>query len=85
MRHECSESATHLDHPFLEQRAIGVLHGVRIQLQVDSELPCRRQGLARFQDADRNRPGDLVRNLAIRRARVVALQFNEHFDPMLAR
>jgi hypothetical protein len=66
------------DQPFLRERPVGVLDRVRVDLELSRELPRRGQRVARFEDPDRNRPLNLIRDLPVDRPRVVCPQFHEH-------
>ena len=68
---ERTEAAAHLDDAVLDERPVGVLDRIGIQLQLVRQLPRRRQRLARFQDADGDRPLHLIGDLSVDRTRVV--------------
>jgi hypothetical protein len=75
---ERAKTPAHLDYPFLQQRPVGVLDGVRVQFELGRKLPRRRQGLPRFQNPDAHRPVQFIRNLPVDGTRIVFPQLHEH-------
>lgn len=80
---ECAKSPAHFDHTLLEQRAVGVLDGVGVELQVFREHPGCRQALARFEDADSDRSLQFVRDLPVDRPGIVFSELDEHVPSVL--
>ena len=77
-RHERPQPPPHLDRPFLDERPVGVLDGVGIQLELDRQLPRRGQRLARLQDAYADRALQLVGNLAVDGTGILRAEFDKH-------
>ena len=68
--HERTEPSPHRDRALLLERPVGVLDGVRIDLQLRRERADRRQGIGRLENAHRHTPLHLVHDLSENRTGV---------------